>query len=238
MVNNPPLKVSGLTFSVSSTNILNGVNIAPEDTLSRIGIVGANGAGKSTLFKCIMGFEKKYRGDVFLNDQNIASCNPHERVAKGLGYLAQESWLFLDMSCYENLLAPLQLSGKVSDDVKKKCLHFLEEYGLSQLKDRSAKHLSGGEKRRLEIARTMMLEPKVLLLDEPFAGLDPHACEDLKTLLSGISEKGTRLWISDHQINHIVELSEKIYLMDQGVIILSGSPEELQQNELAKKTYF
>jgi len=106
------------------------------------------------------------------------------------------------------------------------------------LKDRRAKNLSGGEKRRLEIARTMMLGPKVLLLDEPFAGLDPHACEDLKSLLSKISDTGTRLWISDHQINHIVELSEQIYLMDKGVIILSGSPEELQKNELAQKTYF
>ena len=238
MVNNPPLKISNLSFGIGSTNILNGVDIAPKSTFSRIGIVGANGAGKSTLFKCIMGFEKKYRGDINLDDQTINSYNPHERVAKGLGYLAQDSWLFLDMNCYENLLAPMQLAKKENSEAKEKCLHYLDEYGLMHLKDRRAKNLSGGEKRRLERARTMMLGPKVLLLDEPFAGLDPHACEDLKSLLSKISDTGTRLWISDHQINHIVELSEQIYLMDKGVIILSGSPEELQKNELAQKTYF
>jgi lipopolysaccharide export system ATP-binding protein len=232
------LSISKLNFSVGSVDILSGVNISTEGNIKRLGLVGANGAGKSTLFKCIMGFEKNYSGEIFLNGESLAKKNPSERTALGLGYLAQESWLFWDMTCYENLLAPLQLSSSNKQDIHKQCEESLNEVGLLELKDRKASKLSGGEKRRLEIARTMIMKPTVLLLDEPFAGLDPHACEDLKDLLKVISDKGVVVWVSDHQLVHILEMSETVYLMDKGLVALSGSPEEVQNNAKAKDLYF
>jgi lipopolysaccharide export system ATP-binding protein len=200
-----------------------------------IGLLGPNGAGKSTLFKCITGFERAYSGTISLNGQALNGLSPSQRTQKGLGYLPQESWLFQDMTVRENLNMFSQLLGR--RHAKAIIEAAMAEMGLEALAERKAKVLSGGEKRRLEFARTLLLEPQLMLLDEPFTGIDPKTIQEILRIIHGLVGKGISVMISDHHAHQILQCAEWIYVMAAGVIIEAGTAETIQANPQVRKIY-
>ncbi|MFA6583130.1 MAG: LPS export ABC transporter ATP-binding protein [Elusimicrobiaceae bacterium] len=202
-----------------------------------VGLLGPNGAGKTTSFYMMVGFVKPDGGRILIDGQDVTGLPMHERARLGIGYLAQEPTIFRGLSVEENLLAVLEriLSSRLEQMRKVKSL--LEEFGLWDLRKQKAWTLSGGEKRRLEVARAMINEPKIILLDEPFVGIDPITVSDLRKTLFKLREKGIGVLITDHNVRETLTLTERAYLIHDGTILIDGKQDDLLNDEKARKLY-
>ena len=202
-----------------------------------VGLLGPNGAGKTTSFYMITGIIKPTSGEVTLDGQDISTWPLYRRARVGLSYLPQESSIFRRLTVRQNLQMILEHTDLTKAQQKAKADQLMEEFGLTRLEKSYASYLSGGERRRLEIARCLIREPRFVLLDEPFAGIDPIAVGDIQELIRGLKDRGIGVLISDHHVRETLSICDRAYLMFQGNIILSGTTEEIISNERAREVY-
>ena len=202
-----------------------------------VGLLGPNGAGKTTSFYMIVGLIKPENGKIFLDGENITPFPMYKRAQKGIGYLAQEKSIFRKLTVEENILSVLQLTNLSKVEQKIKTEQLLEEFGLENIRKNRGDLLSGGETRRTEIARTLATNPKFVLLDEPFAGVDPLAVEDIQKIVSHLKKKNIGILITDHNVQETLAITDKTYLMFEGSILKEGTPEELAEDEMVRKVY-
>ncbi len=202
-----------------------------------VGLLGPNGAGKTTTFGCILGLVRPDRGRVTLDDQDITSLPMYLRARRGLGYLPQEASVFRKMTVEDNLLAILETLRLGSDEMRERSASLLEEFGLSHLARQKGSTLSGGERRRLEIARALTTSPSFILLDEPFAGIDPIARADLQRVVAHLKERGLGILITDHNVRETLQITDRAYIIAEGTILESGPPDELASNPRVREVY-
>jgi len=203
-----------------------------------VGLLGPNGAGKTTVFYMIAGFLKPSKGSVLFNDAPIDGLPMFKRAILGISYLPQEASIFRRLSVEENILAVLEArSGLSSIERKKKAAMLMEEFGISHVAKQPAYTLSGGERRRTEIARALAIEPKFLLLDEPFTGIDPIAVREIKQLIHSLTTKGIGVLLTDHNVRDTLAITTRAYIISKGIIIAHGEPQSIIENPLARETY-
>ncbi|NDV21677.1 LPS export ABC transporter ATP-binding protein [Desulfovibrio sp. JC022] len=202
-----------------------------------VGLLGPNGAGKTTTFYMLVGVVKPTSGDVYLNKKQITRLPLHERARQGISYLPQESSIFKKLSVRKNLEIIIEHTGLSGKDVPKRADELLDQLGILRLADQKAMYLSGGERRRLEIARAMINNPKFILLDEPFAGIDPIAVIDIQDIISSLKDMGLGILISDHNVRETLSICDRAYLVYEGRVILNGSPENIVKNTKARRLY-
>lgn len=202
-----------------------------------VGLLGPNGAGKTTTFYIIVGMLRPEHGSVLLDGEDISALPVYKRAQKGLSYLPQEASIFRRLTVRENLRAVLEIKGLSSADIEQKVEELLEEFKLKAFADRESIRLSGGERRRAEIARSIATEPKFILFDEPFAGIDPIAIIELKKMLKYLKEKGLGILITDHNVRETLSITDRAYILAHGEILDEGAPEKLASSERAKDIY-
>lgn len=202
-----------------------------------VGLLGPNGAGKTTTFYMITGMIKPESGNVFLNEEEITKVPMYKRARMGIGYLPQEASVFRKLTVEDNLLAVLELIGLEKNERIEKCNSLLDELGISHIRKNIGFQLSGGERRRTEIARALATNPKFILLDEPFAGVDPIACEDIMNIVGNLKKKGIGVLITDHNVHETLSIVDNAYILIDGKIFKHGSAKELAEDEEIKKLY-
>ena len=202
-----------------------------------VGLLGPNGAGKTTSFYMIVGLIKPNNGSIFLNNKEITKLPMYKRAQKGIGYLAQEASVFRKLSVEENILSVLQMTNLGKSQQKEKMESLSEEFGLVHIRKNRGDLLSGGERRRTEIARALATDPKFVLLDEPFAGVDPVAVEDIQRIVAHLKKKNIGILITDHNVQETLAITDKTYLMFEGNILKAGTPKELSEDEIVRKVY-
>ncbi len=202
-----------------------------------IGLLGPNGAGKTTTFYMAVGMVKPDGGRVLLDSEDITQCPMYIRARKGLGYLPQEASIFRKLTVRQNIVAILETLPIAKADLKIRSEELLQELGIEHLKDQPASVLSGGERRRLEISRALATNPAFILLDEPFAGIDPLAVADIKKIIGHLKEKGIGILISDHNVRETLEACDEAFIMADGEVIENGSPEKIAASQLARRIY-
>ncbi|MCK0204784.1 LPS export ABC transporter ATP-binding protein [Ornithobacterium rhinotracheale] len=203
-----------------------------------IGLLGPNGAGKTTTFYMIVGLIKPTEGKVFLDKDDITKNAMYRRAQKGIGYLAQEASVFRKLTVEDNIMGVLQMvNGLSSKERKQKCDELIEEFGLEHVRKNRGDLLSGGERRRCEIARALAVNPKFILLDEPFAGVDPIAVEDIQKIVRSLVKKDIGILITDHNVQQTLAITDKTYIMFEGRILKEGSPEELADDPDVRRVY-
>ncbi len=202
-----------------------------------VGVLGPNGAGKTTTFYMLAGIVTPTRGQVLIDDLDITRWPLHRRARAGMSYLPQESSIFRKLTVRQNLQIMLEYSGFSREEQKRTADRLLDELGITRLEGQLAAYLSGGERRRLEIARALIQDPKFILLDEPFAGIDPLAVDDIQSIITGLRDKGIGVLISDHNVRETLQICDRAYLVYDGQIILNGSPEEIVADPAARRVY-
>ncbi len=202
-----------------------------------VGLLGPNGAGKTTSFYMVVGLVKPDEGDVFLDDMNITPLPMYKRAQLGIGYLPQEASVFRKLSVEDNIAAVLEMTKLTKGEQEKKLEHLLDEFHLQHVRKSNGDVLSGGERRRTEIARALAVDPKFILLDEPFAGIDPIAVEDIQTIVSRLKYKNIGILITDHNVQETLSITDRAYLLFEGKILKSGNAEELAEDEQVRKVY-
>ena len=202
-----------------------------------VGLLGPNGAGKTTTFHMLVGLQKPDVGSVFIDDLELSLWPLHQRAKVGISYLPQESSVFASLSAKDNLKIILEHTDLPKKEQVARADALLEEFRITHIASTLAGNLSGGERRRLEVARALIREPKFVLLDEPFAGIDPLAVDDLQVLIRGLKEKNIGVLISDHNVRETLQICDRAYLMFEGQVILDGTPEEIVNNEKARRVY-
>ncbi|MCF2489734.1 LPS export ABC transporter ATP-binding protein [Dyadobacter sp. CY347] len=202
-----------------------------------VGLLGPNGAGKTTSFYMAVGLVKPNSGKVFLDDKDITSLPMYKRARLGLGYLAQEASVFRSLTVEENIRAVLEMTDLSRADQKQKVEELLEEFHLTHVRKSKGMVLSGGERRRTEIARSLAVDPKFILLDEPFAGVDPIAVEDIQSIVAKLKHKNIGILITDHNVNETLSITDRAYLLFEGKILKQGSAEELAEDEVVRRVY-
>ena len=202
-----------------------------------VGLLGPNGAGKTTTFYSIVGFIKPNQGNVYLDDKEITKLPMYKRAKLGLGYLPQEASVFRKLSVEDNILAVLQLTKLSKSEQRDKLEQLIDEFSLNLVRKNRGDLLSGGERRRTEIARALATDPKFILLDEPFAGIDPIAVEDIQNIVSTLKYKNIGILITDHNVQETLSITDRTYLMFEGRILKAGSAEELAADEQVRKVY-
>src|SRR6185369_4738887 len=202
-----------------------------------VGLLGPNGAGKTTSFYMIVGLIKPNEGTIFLDDENITGLPMYQRAKRGIGYLAQEASVFRQLTVEENILAPLEMRDIPKKDRKEKVERLLEEFSLTHVRKNLGMVLSGGERRRTEIARALAVDPKFVLLDEPFAGVDPIAVEEIQGIVSKLKRKNIGILISDHNVDETLAITDRAYLMVEGKLFKAGTAQELADDPLVRKVY-
>ncbi len=230
------LWAEGLTKSYRGRNVVNQVDIEVRQG-EIVGLLGPNGAGKTTTFYMIVGLIPPGAGTVHLDDEDLTRTPMYMRARKGLGYLAQEPSVFRKLTVEENVLAILETMGLSKDEQSQRLEHLLGELGLSSLRKNKAYSLSGGERRRLEITRALVQRPKFMLLDEPFAGIDPIAVNDIQTIVKGLKGRGIGVIITDHSVEQTLEIVDRAYIMYEGGIKVTGSVSELVWNDEVAEIY-
>lgn len=202
-----------------------------------VGLLGPNGAGKTTCFYMIVGLIKPNGGRIFLDDTEITKFPMYKRAQNGIGYLAQEASVFRKLTVEQNIMSVLQLTDLSKQEQQHRTEELLEEFGLTHLRKNRGDLLSGGERRRTEIARALATSPKFILLDEPFAGVDPVAVEDIQRIVAQLKTKNIGILITDHNVQETLAITERSYLMFEGGILKSGIPEDLAEDEMVRKVY-
>lgn len=202
-----------------------------------VGLLGPNGAGKTTSFYMFTGLIKPNSGQIFLDDDEITSLPMYMRAQKGLGYLAQEASVFRKMTVEDNILSIMELSNFSKDYIKERLEYLIDEFGLQKVRKSYGIQLSGGERRRCEIARALAINPKFILLDEPFAGVDPIAVEDIQHIIAKLKTKNIGIIITDHNVHETLAITDRAYLLYEGEILKSGTPEQLANDPDVRKRY-
>tara|TARA_R110002020_G_scaffold355554_1_gene568240 strand:+ start:258 stop:1004 length:747 start_codon:yes stop_codon:yes gene_type:complete len=202
-----------------------------------VGLLGPNGAGKTTSFYMIVGLIQPNEGKIFLENDDITSLPMYRRAKQGIGYLAQEASVFRKLSVEENIMAVLEMTKMPKQQRKEKVESLLEEFSLTHVRKNLGMVLSGGERRRTEIARALAVDPKFVLLDEPFAGVDPIAVEEIQTIVAKLKTKNIGILITDHNVNETLSITDRAYLMFEGKLLKAGTAEELAADEQVRKVY-
>ncbi len=202
-----------------------------------VGLLGPNGAGKTTTFYMIVGLIKPHEGKIFLGNEEITKLPMYKRAQKGIGYLAQEASVFRNLSIEDNIKAVLEFTKKSKEEQREKLEELLDEFGLQHIRKSKGITLSGGERRRIEIARSLAVDPKYILLDEPFAGVDPIAVEDIQNIVRKLKEKNIGVLITDHNVHETLSITDRAYLLFEGKILKSGTAEELAMDEEVRRVY-
>jgi lipopolysaccharide export system ATP-binding protein len=236
MADRPILRSEQLAKIYSKRKVVNQVSIEVKQG-EIVGLLGPNGAGKTTTFYMIVGLIQPNDGRIFLDQKNITSSPMYERAKMGIGYLAQEASIFRRLTVQQNILAILETLPISREEQKKRAKKLLEELGVDRLADSKAYTLSGGERRRVEIARALVTNPKFMLLDEPFAGIDPIAVEDIQRIVAGLRERGIGVLITDHNVHETLSITDRAYLLFDGKILKSGTAEFLANDQEARKLY-
>ena len=230
------LKAQEISKSYRGRKVVNNISIEVNQG-EIVGLLGPNGAGKTTSFYMIVGIIKPEGGDIFLDKEVISSFPMYQRAQKGIGYLAQEESVFRKLSVEDNILGILEFTELTKNQQKEKAEQLMEEFGLIKIRKSRGDLLSGGERRRAEIARALANDPKFLLLDEPFAGVDPIAVEDIQSIISVLKKKNIGILITDHNVQETLAITDRTYLMFEGKILKEGIPEELAKDEIVRKVY-
>ena len=230
------LEARGLVKNFWRRTVVNQITIevAPGEI---VGLLGPNGAGKTTTFYMIVGVIRPDQGEIFLDGENITALPMHRRARKGLAYLPQERSVFRRLTVENNLLAVLQQAGFGREECRERMEIGLVDLGLTQIRGSMGYQLSGGESRRVEIARALVLEPAYILLDEPFAGVDPIALLDIQEVITQIRGRGIGVLITDHNVRETLGITDRTYIINEGEVLVHGLPEELAKNEIARRIY-
>ena len=230
------LSIQNINKTIKDKNIVD--NISFEVPLGCIsGLLGPNGAGKTTTFYIIAGLIKADKGDIFLDDENVSSFAMHKRSKMGIKYLPQEPSIFQNLSVYENLLGLAELSFKRKEDIEDFITKSIDEFNLSEILNHKGRQLSGGQRRKVEIARTLAANPKIILLDEPFAGIDPIAIDEIKQVLIKLKNKNIGILITDHNVREALEICDHAIVINNGSIVAKGDKNSLIKDEMVKKVY-
>ncbi len=230
------LEINDLVKNYGMRRVVDGVSLFLEKG-EVVGLLGPNGAGKTTTFYMIVGLERCDGGKISLDGNDITSLNISRRALLGLGYLAQESSIFRKLTVAENILAVLEIAGVGKKEREKRTDELLNEFNIAHLKDQPGASLSGGERRRVEIARTLAINPSYILLDEPFTGIDPIAVSDIQEIILHLKGKGLGVLITDHNVRETLAIVDRAYIMHNGKILISGDADEIPNDPVAKKFY-
>ena len=231
-----PLIAEGLVKSYGKRRVVDGVEIRVEPG-EIVGLLGPNGAGKTTTFYSIVGFVRPDGGKISLDGEDITRLPMYQRARKGIGYLPQETSIFRGLSVAENILAVLEARGVPKRQRQERVDELLEELNLQQRAQQRADTLSGGETRRVEIARALAIEPRYMLLDEPFTGIDPRTVEDIQTIIGDLRNENLSILITDHNVRETLQITDRAYIMVDGRILTAGTAQELTSNEQVRRLY-
>ena len=230
------LSIQNINKTIKDKNIVNNISFeVPSGCIS--GLLGPNGAGKTTTFYIIAGLIKADKGDIYLADENVSNFAIHKRSKLGIKYLPQEPSIFQNLSVYENLLGLAELSYKKKEDIENFITKSIDEFNLSEILNHKGRQLSGGQRRKVEIARTLAANPKIILLDEPFAGIDPIAIDEIKQVLAKLKNKNIGILITDHNVREALEICDHAIVINNGSIIAKGNKNSLIKDEMVKKVY-
>ena len=230
------LEIKDITKTIKKTQILNGVSLEVKSG-EIVGLLGPNGAGKTTTFYTVCGLVKPTSGTVYFDDKDITEYPLHKRALKGIGYLPQESSIFKDLSVEDNLMLAAEIITEDKDEQQKRVEELLELFNIEPIRQRKGVSLSGGERRRTEIARALVSKPKFLLLDEPFAGIDPIAVSDIQGMIAHLAKRGIGILITDHNVRETLSIVDKAYILANGEILIHGDSETIANDPTARKYY-
>ncbi len=230
------LEAKNLAKHIKKTKIVNNISLEIQSG-EVVGLLGPNGAGKTTTFYMICGLLTPSEGDVFLDGVNLSKFSLHKRSNMGIGYLPQESSIFKDLSVEDNLSLAAQATFKSKKAASHKIEQMLEVFNIAPIRKRKGLSLSGGERRRVEIARALIKEPKFILLDEPFAGVDPIAVIDIQKIIQTLSDMDIGVLITDHNVREMLSVCDRVYVIKSGSLLASGSAQEIYENALVRKYY-
>jgi lipopolysaccharide export system ATP-binding protein len=234
----PILEAEGLVKSYGSRKVVDGVGFSV-DVAEIVGLLGPNGAGKTTSFRMTCGMIEPDRGQVILNDIDVTRWPMYRRAKEGgMGYLAQESSVFRKLSVEQNLLGVMELLNMNRATRKKRTNDLMEQFGIARLRRRKAGSLSGGERRRLEIARCLVTDPEIILLDEPFTGIDPVTIESIQKIIRDLKARGISILITDHQVRETLQITDRSYVVVKGQVLVHGTPSEVISHPTARELYF
>ena len=230
------LKADSLVKKYKKRTVVNKVSVQVEQG-EIVGLLGPNGAGKTTTFYMIVGLIKPNEGEIYLDNENITDLPMYRRAKRGIGYLAQEASVFRKLSVEENIKAVLEMRKLSKTEQKEKMEALLEEFSLTHVRKNLGMVLSGGERRRTEIARALAADPSFVLLDEPFAGVDPIAVEEIQTIVAQLKNKNIGILITDHNVNETLSITDRAYLMFEGKLLKAGTAEDLAADEQVRRVY-
>lgn len=230
------LRADHLFKKYKSRAVVNDVSVRVEQG-EIVGLLGPNGAGKTTSFYMIVGLIKPNEGKIFLEDEEITDLPMYQRAKRGIGYLAQEASVFRKLTVEENILAVLEMRNYTKHERREKTDQLIEEFSLQKVRKNLGMSLSGGERRRTEIARALAVDPKFVLLDEPFAGVDPIAVEEIQMIVAKLKHKNIGILITDHNVDETLSITDRAYLMVDGKLFKAGTAEELANDPLVRKVY-
>ncbi|MFY0607535.1 MAG: LPS export ABC transporter ATP-binding protein [Cyclobacteriaceae bacterium] len=230
------LRAEHLIKKYNKRKVVNDISVSVNQG-EIVGLLGPNGAGKTTTFYMVVGLIKPNEGHIFLDDEDITDLAMYRRAKKGIGYLAQEASVFRKLSVEDNILAVLEMTKLSKAEQRDKMESLLDEFSLTHVRKNLGMVLSGGERRRTEIARALAVDPKFVLLDEPFAGVDPIAVEEIQTIVAQLKDKNIGILITDHNVDETLSITDRAYLMFEGNLLKAGTPEELAADEQVRRVY-
>ena len=230
------IEARNLVKSFKKRVVVNNVSLKVEKG-EIVGLLGPNGAGKTTSFYMIVGLEKPDSGEIFISDVNISKLPMYRRAQLGISYLTQEASIFRKLTVEQNIMAILETLNISTAEAKTRLENLIKEFNIGHVRERKGTELSGGERRRVEIARCLALEPQFILLDEPFAGVDPLAVADIQTIVKYLRERGMGILITDHNVRETLNIVDRAYILNEGKILLEGKAMEIAESPIAKKFY-
>ena len=231
------LTAENLAKSYKSRKVVSDVSLTVNSN-EIVGLLGPNGAGKTTTFYMVVGLVRQDQGKIIIDGEDISLLPMHNRAQRGIGYLPQEASIFRRLTVYENLMAVLEIRKDLtSQQRREKADELIEEFNIGHIRDSLGQSLSGGERRRVEIARALAANPKFILLDEPFAGVDPISVSDIKKIITDLRNRGLGVLITDHNVRETLDVCERAYIVGEGKITATGTPEQVMNDEQVKRVY-